>query len=349
VFLPARADQAVLAWLRASLGGAGSVPYDGPSRPLLDRADQHGVAGVVRKALREAGVALDPATAGAYDRLVVARELAHTAHREALAAADRALAGAGLAAVALKGPLLAERLYPEPAMRATGDVDLLVAEQDLETATRVLAGLGYVTAEGPGEERFRHEHHHVHLGHPRSIPLELHFHAYRGFGRTLRSEPLIARRRDASRDGLPLRAIGVLEPADELAYLAVHAAAHRFVRLGWLYDVALLLPTMTAAERDLAATRAASWGFARILAFTAALLRELLGVDAALLRSFGELSRLRKAIANATVLAPENAVGRSATRFAFTTTLCQSPTDAARYALWASRGRAWAWRRAALG
>src|SRR5581483_4931822 len=84
----------------------------GDWREILRRAHRHGVAPVLAHELAAAGVALPDA---------VARDeaLRRTAERvwqgRARAVLDEALAaaeGAGVRAVPLKGPVLAERLYP---------------------------------------------------------------------------------------------------------------------------------------------------------------------------------------------------------------------------------------------
>src|SRR4029078_12488912 len=124
--------------------------------------------------------------------------------------------------------------------------------------------------------RFRREHHHLHFSHPHALPLELHFHGYTGFRRVLPSAPLLDRWRASPLDGA--RALGVLEPADELVFLSIHAAAHRFVRLGCVSDLCLLVERVTDDQLEVAARRAREWGYARQTAFAGSLLTELLGV-----------------------------------------------------------------------
>ena len=246
---------------------------------------------------------------------------------------DRAFAGAGLSAVALKGPLLAERLYARPAARPSSDVDLLVDEAALDDAVRVLASVGYAWTDSDEERRYRREHHHLHLSRARSLPLELHFHAYRGFGAVLPSEPLLARR-----VAVPgLSALAVLEPPDELVYLAAHAAAHRFVRIGWLWDIRLLVERMTEDEIARAVRRARSWGYARALACAGDLVARF--VTGRPLGALGALGAVRGGAVRATVAEPRPALARMATRFAYTALLCDSPGRAARYAAGAVHGR----------
>jgi hypothetical protein len=135
-------------------------------------------------------------------------------------------------------------------------------------------------------------------------------------------------------------AVGVLARPDELLYLAVHAAAHRFARLGWLYDLRLLVERMDTADLETAAKRARETGYARILAFTGLLLSELLGVTAERLRPLGSLSRSRSRIVQQVVTEPTSPLERSATRFVYSTALCDTLPAVARYAVGASAGRA---------
>jgi len=305
---------------------------------LFASAERHGLSGVVLDAWRAQGLPLPPDLARSLDTLSVARALDHDAHVALLKRIDVRFAAASLPAVALKGPLFAERFYPRPSTRATSDIDLLVRPGDLDRAATVLASLGFVGTDGAQESRQRREHHHLHFSHPDALPLELHFHGYSAFGRILPSEPLLSCRRDAHFAGLST--VGVLAPEDELVFLAVHAGAHRFLRLGWLYDLALLAHTMSETELREAAERARAWGFNRILSFAASLLVDVLGAPSERLAPLGEPGAVRRAVARRTVGEPHNPVLRSATRFLFTVTLCDDARAAARYAFRASGSHA---------
>jgi len=268
-------------------------------------------------------------------RARIARELDYSAHLGMLGRIEGALASAAIRGVVLKGALLAERYYPEPAARATTDIDLLVAESDLERAGHAIRAIDYRPSTDPSEARFRREHHHLHFFHDEALPLELHFHAYRGFGRTLRGEPLVERSVPSGVDSLPT--LRVLAPADELTFLAVHAAAHRFVRLGWLYDLRLVVDRMSDDEIACAARFARDAGFERPLSLAARLLVDVLGLDPARLESLGALDTIRAPLLRRLVGEPRGPIARSATRFAYTTALCDSPVSAFRYAKSASR------------
>jgi hypothetical protein len=303
---------------------------------LLDRAESHGLADLVVRALRDANVPLGAEERRAHAR-AAARALDHAAHLSLLRRIDDVFRKERLEAVALKGPLFAERYYAIPSGRSTSDIDLLVAESDLDAALTVLGACGYRPSESPEEERFRREHHHLHCTSNSGPPLELHFHAYRGFGGILRSEPLIARRELVPRLGLA--AIGVLCPEDELVYLAVHAAAHRFVRLGWLYDVVLLVRAMSPTALTTAAERATDIGFARQLAYTGWLLRRWFDGDGARLELLGAMSPVRARVIDAMTPEPASAIARTTTRMVYSVALCQDAPRAATYLVDTARSR----------
>lgn len=50
----------------------------------------------------------------------------------------------GIPVMPLKGPVLADLLYPDPFLRSTADLDILVQHDDVATAERVLQNLGYL-------------------------------------------------------------------------------------------------------------------------------------------------------------------------------------------------------------
>jgi hypothetical protein len=150
----------------------------------------------------------------------------------------------GIPVVALKGPALAESLYPDPALRPCSDLDLMVRKQDVPGALRVLTREGYKLD--------------AHLA---LIPL----HTLLG----LHSELLLRQEHTAPVDlqwdiGLadcpfrfdaeilwrslsPLRIaereVSSLSPESLMLFLCVHGARHLWSRLQWLGDVARLART----------------------------------------------------------------------------------------------------------
>jgi hypothetical protein len=242
---------------------------------------------------------------------------------------DRALADQAIPALALKDPLFAARYYARSSARATTDIDLLIAKDDLERAIESLAVVGYRLMDSPATIAWSlREHHHLHLSCPHAPDLELHFHAYRGFGTTLRTEVLADT--SVAIDGF--RAIRVPSPEAELVYLAVHAAAHRFGRLTWLHDLRLVVERMSPAALEAAAANARAWGVARALALAGELLASVLGVDPQVVAPLGALAPRRRALVHAVVAEPRTRLMRAVTRFAYATMLADSGAASLRYA-----------------
>jgi hypothetical protein len=242
---------------------------------LLAAAQEHGVVDVVVAAADRAGVS--PPSA-ALERAMQQKRLA-SVWQDVLHHALHAILGAlqqgGIRAAALKGPVLAARLYDEHTARPSSDLDVLVEPASIDAACELLRPLGYTLEGGRAGRFFREHHHHVHVLHPTLPSLELHFEASRGFGTVLPAAPLLAR---ATPCELPAWSDAyVLSPEDEFLYLAMHAASHRFQRLLWLFDLKLLALRHPDLRWDVLAARAKEYGLSAVLAFTCALLSEWLG------------------------------------------------------------------------
>lgn len=135
-----------------------------------------------------------------------------------------ALADAGIPSSALKGPLLGEAIYGDPGRRLSGDIDLLVAPEQLNAAVEVVRGFGYGAptehVDGRGLPLL-----HFALAHERGElpPVELHWRVH-WYERRFAHERLLAP--DAIRSGQWRPA-----PADELAALLLFYARDGFVEL----------------------------------------------------------------------------------------------------------------------
>ena len=203
--------------------------------PLITSAARHGLAAFVEHAAGKAQWALPPAERAALRRESLASAARGLRVKTLLLRCLDALAVEGIVPVLLKGYGLALRLYPDPLQRATTDVDLLVARQEVEAASRVLAGLGLARVP-EGEGAHADSHHREFKGSAGLV--ELHYRALAGYGLALEADALLARAQDAELEGRRLR---YLRPEDELVYLALHASNHLLQRLAWLFDLKLLV------------------------------------------------------------------------------------------------------------
>jgi hypothetical protein len=162
-------------------------------------------------------------------------------HLRATLSLSRLLADAGIRAIVLKGSALASRLYPEPWIRGyQSDVDLLVHPRDFDGATRLLEKSGWRIAIEFTGKRLDFGHDRSLIG-PGRVLLELHFTPSWHFQARFDADALFDRARAQELEG---EQVLVLDPADQLVHLCVHAGAHGFEGLKWLFDVKL------AALRD---------------------------------------------------------------------------------------------------
>lgn len=84
------------------------------------------------------------------------------------------LDSAGIRAIPFKGVLIAETMYPEPALRSSNDLDILIGERDIGHAKQILEGDGYeaLTAENPDcVRKCMYHFHFVRLSPPTHVEL----------------------------------------------------------------------------------------------------------------------------------------------------------------------------------
>jgi hypothetical protein len=149
-----------------------------------------------------------------------------------------ALEEAGVQSIALKGPALAARLYPEPWMRPSSDLDMLVRRAELAKALETLEGLGFKLDRKIAEVGSQAGHHVCVVG-ERTL-VELHF-TTAGRFRFVSRLDVDALFERATRTELGGSSVSVLEPVDELIHLCSHAFDHAFQGLKWLLDLKLFV------------------------------------------------------------------------------------------------------------
>ncbi len=140
------------------------------------------------------------------------------------------LADAGIRSSALKGPLLGEAIYGDPGRRLSGDIDLLVAPEQLQLAADVIRGLGYDAPTDYVDDTGLPLLHFV-LLHERGElpPIELHWRVHwyeQGFARDRLLPPEV----DQTGGWRPA-------PVDELAALLLFYARDGFIDLRLATDI----------------------------------------------------------------------------------------------------------------
>jgi hypothetical protein len=232
-----------------------------------------------------------------YRRLSVAVEVSQCASLEALSQQDklnahqtlwltlellgihRHLAARGLEVMPYKGPVLAESLYGNVALRQFSDLDLLVRTHDLPRIKAALAELGYepgLHLTQPAAERayFRSGYEYTFDGvHGRNL-LEIKWRILpRFYSIDFDIDDFFARAVTVTVEGQKLR---TLCDQDLMLVLCVHAAKHAWRQISWLCDILQLARSRWVDWAALQA-RAEKLGIARIVAVTFLLAHKLLG------------------------------------------------------------------------
>jgi hypothetical protein len=176
-------------------------------------------------------------------------EAERTARRSLMLAGElvsllRELEDNGIRVVPLKGPVLAQQLYASVALRHVKDLDLLVAEHDIERATALIVRRGYRTDPSWGSDALDAMHHDV--SHDvqlhsttKHCRVELHYYMQQPIGRQRHTLAVVEG--ELERVSFFGRSVLVLEPEALLVYLCIHGALHAWERIEWIGGVAELL------------------------------------------------------------------------------------------------------------
>ena len=299
---------------------------------ILRLALLQGVESYLHRCLTDAGICLPGELRERTERWLVIRDVWQSHVQEALHDVLSVLEAARVQAICLKGPVLGERLYPDPRMRPSADLDVLVARDDLDRATNALAAIGYRPAKDSQERFLRRYHYHTILS--RSCPpvIELHFSLSDGFGAVIPAEEFLSRACVyQTKQGI---SANVLAPEDELLYLAIHAAGHRFVRLSWLCDIQLLLGRYPNLDWTTVIARARKFKVLAPFLFTCETLRRRLDVNIPYLDhrlSQRIRSRIADFLLSVTANQPDPSRRSLIGKMAFTAVLCDGPGAAFRF------------------
>jgi putative nucleotidyltransferase-like protein len=206
---------------------------------LVADAQRHGLAPFVHHHRRALGEATWPRDA----RDALGRSARHCVAwnlllRHELARVLDAFGRASIDVMPLKGPVLADELYPDPFLRSTEDLDLLVRDTDVAASERILHGLGYRRLPPPEQGAGYHTGFVSDGAGAPGVVAELHH----DVGEAHVSRPDVrALWAAASRGawaGQPIRQMALV---DLVVYLCFHAAKDGLASVRALLDVALLL------------------------------------------------------------------------------------------------------------
>ena len=185
----------------------------------------------------------------------------------------------GIEVLPHKGPVLAQQLYGNPAMRDFGDLDFLVRTADVPRARSALQELGYaprLTLPSRQDQeylRIGYEYVFGSAAEPNLIELQWQL-VPRFYSIATNMEPLFQRSVEYEFEGMRAR---TLCNEDLMLVLCVHAAKHEWFQLGMVRDIAAL----ARLELDWQWTmfEAGRLGIQRIVAVSLELARTLLGLE----------------------------------------------------------------------
>lgn len=205
---------------------------------LIEQADRHGMILLLHRHLQKFPNTAIPqsAVAALVDRsrqcLVWNLQLHHELIR-LLGEFNRA----GIPVLPLKGPVLAELLYGDEALRPTNDIDLLVRSEDGEKAELVLMSAGYREAVPRVQEADLYHYSFVKEGTKETdVLVELHWDLNKSHIARLDIREIWG---FASRCFWEEREIWTMAPPHLLLYLCLHAAKDGLGSLKQLLDIAL--------------------------------------------------------------------------------------------------------------
>jgi hypothetical protein len=190
----------------------------------------------------------------------------------------KSLADNQVPVIALKGLSLAKDIYGDIALRPMSDMDLLVKEEDLVRAGRILLTLGYKQFYPAWESTLKISHHLPPFTNKSGAIIELHWNIVDS------DSPI-----KVDLDGLWERAclitvynikVRAFSPEDLFLHLCIHACVHLQTGLGLipLCDMAGLIKTSgDKIDWQLVIERATRWGGQKCVYLMLLLVRELLG------------------------------------------------------------------------
>jgi len=247
---------------------------------LFALADHHGVQPLLSQAFSRLENTVPPAEmnslrqsceANLRKALLLSRELIRIMEH---------LAALGIEVMPYKGPALAELLYTDIALRQSGDIDLLIHEQDLPSIRDAVGQLGYTP------------HQHLSAWEERAYLKSGYEYAFDGpAGPNLLELQWAVQPRfyavDFDMSGLFQRAVTLAvagrqmktpSPADYFLILSLHAAKHVWGRLVWLCDIAQLM-NRPSLDWNWIGSQAQDLGIARLVRITLLAAHQLLGAS----------------------------------------------------------------------
>jgi hypothetical protein len=220
----------------------------------------HGIGGYVHRAVAP----WLPEGSGELARLAVITERTAVQHLRMLADVRylaRVLGPQGIPWLVVKGPTLAEPIHGAATLRWYSDLDVLVSPAAFRDAIVALVDSGAVLIDRNWTLIGSQMKGEVHVRLPSGTSLDLHWSLlndrYQRDLFRMPTDPILERRAEAPLAGGAV-VVPTLHPADNMAYVALHAILSGGHRLIWLKDVERLLASELARSDEIVTT-ARAW------------------------------------------------------------------------------------------
>jgi hypothetical protein len=151
---------------------------------------------------------------------------------------------AGISFISLKGPLLSHRIYNDPTVRISHDIDILIEIFNIEPVIEILKNNGYSFSEGVfwprkviHQEMILNTYHHLNLTNKdRDSCIEIHWVLMNNLPVSKSKMNNLVSENILEMD-FAGRKFTVLNKEMELLFLLIHGSRHGWSRLKWLVDI----------------------------------------------------------------------------------------------------------------
>jgi len=211
---------------------------------LLSTANDHGLVPLLHKHLNHRVRQLVPvATQTRLKNHAVENSQAVLRLTGRLLEIQKVFAENAVSMASFKGPLLSQLAYGEIGLRQSGDIDILIARDQVETARRLLESLGYEMSRTLTSAQFSsHARFHCEMTFTRDEQLtiiDLHWGlAPMSFVFSLEPEEVMSRLTNASLVGTQIETFAT---EDLVLYLSMHGAKHLWQSLEWIASLGEVL------------------------------------------------------------------------------------------------------------
>ena len=242
---------------------------------LLTICRDHGILLIVNESLKEVAQQIFSVKGLESWRSAVAANTLHSLemHRE-LQQLISLFDEADLPAMPFKGPTLSERLYGDPLLRMSADLDLLVPREHVASMVDLLIKVGYLAEfdRGDLERWLKPNARYFHCGlvsENRKWLVEIHWSLFAGWRKTHLPKS----------SGTERFPGGVGDVIETLLYLCKHGAHHWWIELKWVVDIDRCVRATHDLDWEELFTRAGERGCLRVVCLALVFAQQVCGLE----------------------------------------------------------------------